>query len=52
MYFTGLFCCFIGRGCINLNTKLHPKTIIEGGVLADEASHLMKRFFIERPNLN
>lgn len=40
------------RGCIHLKTKLHPKTIIKGGVLADEASQLMKRFFIERRNLN
>ncbi|GAA3645472.1 nucleoside deaminase [Flavivirga jejuensis] len=40
------------RGCINLNTKLHPKTVIKGGVMADEASELMKRFFIERRNLN
>ncbi|UAB76694.1 nucleoside deaminase [Mesoflavibacter sp. SCSIO 43206] len=40
------------RGCINLNTKLHPKTKIEGGVLAEEASALMKRFFIEKRNLN
>ena len=40
------------RGCIHLNTKLHPKTIIQGGVLAEEASELLKRFFIERRNLN
>lgn len=40
------------RGCINLNTKLHPKTIIEGGVLEEEASKLLKRFFIEKRNLN
>lgn len=40
------------RGCINLNTKLHPKTKMVGGVLADEASALMKRFFIEKRNLN
>jgi len=40
------------RGCINLNTKLHPKTKIEGGVLAEEASALMKRFFVEKRNLN
>ncbi|MCL4119383.1 UNVERIFIED_CONTAM: hypothetical protein GTU68_050869 [Idotea baltica] len=40
------------RGCIHLKTKLHPKTIIKGGVLADEASELLKRFFIERRNLN
>ncbi|MCF7567405.1 nucleoside deaminase [Sabulilitoribacter arenilitoris] len=40
------------RGCINLETKLHPKTNIKGGVLADEASDLLKRFFIEKRNLN
>ncbi|WP_066226062.1 nucleoside deaminase [Formosa haliotis] len=42
----------IDRGCINLNTKLHPKTTLKGGVLAEEASALMKRFFIEKRNLN
>jgi tRNA(adenine34) deaminase len=40
------------RGCINLKTKLHPKTTIAGGVLAEEASTLMKRFFVEKRNLN
>ncbi len=40
------------RGCINLKTKLHPKTKLEGGILADEASQLLKRFFIEKRNLN
>ncbi|MFL0353121.1 nucleoside deaminase [Xanthomarina sp. GH4-25] len=40
------------RGCINMKTTLHPKTIIEGGVLAEEASQLLKRFFIEKRNLN
>ncbi|WP_370225989.1 nucleoside deaminase [Mesoflavibacter sp.] len=40
------------RGCINLNTKLHPKTKIEGGILAEEASALMKRFFVKKRNLN
>ncbi|QDO93010.1 nucleoside deaminase [Formosa sediminum] len=40
------------RGCLNLNTKLHPKTLIKGGVMADEASILMKRFFVEKRNLN
>lgn len=40
------------RGCINLKTKLHPKTIIKGGVLAEEAALLLKRFFIEKRNLN
>ena len=40
------------RGCINLKTKLHPKTKIHGGVLEKETSQLLKRFFIERRNLN
>ena len=40
------------RGCINLKTKLHPKTKIKGGVMAEEASQLLKRFFIEKRNLN
>ncbi len=40
------------RGCINLNTKLHPKTKLKGGVLEEEASKLLKRFFIEKRNLN
>ena len=40
------------RGYINLKTKLHPKTKIVGGVLEDEASQLIKRFFIEKRNLN
>lgn len=40
------------RGCIALKTKLHPKTKMIGGVLADEASQLLKKFFIEKRNLN
>ena len=40
------------RGCISLNNKLHPKTKIKGGVLADQASSLLKRFFIEKRNIN
>lgn len=40
------------RGCINLKTTLHPKTKIIGGVLEDEASQLLKRFFIQKRNLN
>ncbi len=40
------------RGCINLNTKLHPKTKMTGGVLENEASGLLKRFFVEKRNLN
>ncbi len=40
------------RGCINLNTKLHPKTKISGGILQKEASTLLKEFFIAKRNLN
>lgn len=40
------------RGCIVLKTKLHPKTKMTGGVLENEASDLLKRFFIEKRNLN
>jgi len=40
------------RGCGVMGTKLHPKTTIIGGVLAEEASDLLKRFFIQKRNLN
>ncbi len=40
------------RGCINMGTKLHPKTKMTGGVLAEECSELLKRFFVEKRNLN
>lgn len=40
------------RGCLALNTQLHPKTTMVGGVLAEEAAELMTRFFIEKRNLN
>lgn len=40
------------RGCGVMNTKLHPKTKMVGGVMEDEASELLKRFFIEKRNLN
>ena len=40
------------RGYSALGTKLHPKTEVVSGVLADEASALLKRFFIEKRNLN
>ncbi len=33
------------RGFITKGTQLHPKTTVVRGVLADEASELMKRFF-------
>ena len=40
------------RGFSVLNTTLHPKTVVIGGVLADEAAKLLTRFFIEKRNLN
>jgi tRNA(adenine34) deaminase len=40
------------RGFIKLGTQLHPKTQISGGVLENEASELLKRFFIQKRNLN
>lgn len=36
------------RGFITMGTKLHPKTVVVPGVLANEAADLMKRFFAER----
>jgi len=35
-----------------LNTKLHPKTEIISGVLEEECRLLLKKFFIEKRNLN
>ncbi len=40
------------RGYQTMGTSLHPKTVVEGGVLAEEAAKLLKRFFIEKRNLN
>tara|TARA_R110000868_G_scaffold39441_4_gene137412 strand:+ start:462 stop:881 length:420 start_codon:yes stop_codon:yes gene_type:complete len=40
------------RGCGVMGTTLHPKTVINGGVLEAEASELLKRFFIQKRNLN
>lgn len=40
------------RGCINMNTKLHPKTELLGGVLENEAAELLKKFFVQKRNLN
>ncbi|WP_374505387.1 nucleoside deaminase [Flavobacterium sp.] len=36
------------RGFSKMGTQLHPKTEVVSGVLAEEASELMKRFFAER----
>ncbi|RXG22359.1 tRNA(adenine34) deaminase [Leeuwenhoekiella marinoflava DSM 3653] len=40
------------RGYKNLGTQLHPKTQVTSGILETEASALLKRFFIQRRNLN
>jgi tRNA(adenine34) deaminase len=31
-----------------MGTQLHPKTVVKQGVLAEEASDLMKRFFAKK----
>ncbi|MFV5690387.1 nucleoside deaminase [Flavobacterium sp. LT1R49] len=36
------------RGFTKMGTQLHPKTTVVSGILAEEASDLMKRFFVER----
>lgn len=37
------------RGCLRHQPSiLHPKTELEGGLLKDECSELMKRFFVEK----
>jgi len=40
------------RGYRKIGGQLHPKTKVVSGVLAKEASALLKRFFIEKRNLN
>ena len=40
------------RGYQKLGTQLHPKTKVKKGVLAEECSLLLKRFFVEKRNLN
>jgi tRNA(adenine34) deaminase len=40
------------RGFETMGTTIHPKTKVVSGVLAEEASNLLKRFFIEKRNLN
>jgi tRNA(adenine34) deaminase len=36
------------RGFVKMGTQLHPKTTVVSGIMANEASDLMKRFFLER----
>ena len=40
------------RGFTAMGGQLHPKTLLEGGVMEEEASELLKRFFIQKRNLN
>jgi tRNA(adenine34) deaminase len=40
------------RGFSAVGGRLHPKTELVGGILENEASSLLKRFFIEKRNLN
>lgn len=40
------------RGYSVMGTSLHPKTEVVSGVMEKEASELLKRFFIQRRNLN
>lgn len=40
------------RGFRNLKTSLHPKTKVVSGILENECSQLLKRFFVEKRNLN
>jgi len=36
------------RGFMKMGTQLHPKTAVVSGIMGNEASNLMKRFFAER----
>jgi len=40
------------RGYSAMGTTLHPKTEVVSGVMEKEAAELLKRFFIQRRNLN
>jgi tRNA(adenine34) deaminase len=40
------------RGFMAMGAKLHPKTVVRSGVLENECSSILKRFFIEKRNLN
>lgn len=40
------------RGFQYFKTTLHPKTKIIGGIMQKECSEIVKRFFIEKRNLN
>jgi len=40
------------RGFLTMNTTLHPKTKVIGGVLQEECGKLLTSFFVEKRNLN
>lgn len=40
------------RGFSALGAQLHPKTEILGGLMETESSELLKRFFVQKRNLN
>ncbi|RUA11985.1 MAG: nucleoside deaminase [Flavobacteriia bacterium] len=40
------------RGYQHFKTRLHPKTKVTEGVLENECGNLLKKFFIEKRNLN
>ena len=40
------------RGFVNLKTTLHPKTKVTQGILSEACGTILKRFFIEKRNLN
>ncbi|MCL4118290.1 UNVERIFIED_CONTAM: hypothetical protein GTU68_022615 [Idotea baltica] len=42
----------VERGCEAIGAKLHPKTEIKGGILEQEASALLKEFFVKKRNRN
>ena len=40
------------RGFTAMGGALHPKTLLTTGIMAEEASALLKQFFIRKRNLN
>lgn len=40
------------RGFVKLQTTLHPKTSVVSGILENDCSQILKRFFIQKRNMN
>jgi tRNA(adenine34) deaminase len=40
------------RGFTAVGGRIHPKTVLVGGIMENEASSLLKQFFIQKRNLN